>query len=356
MASNNIYKKLAQHLDSFPQGFPATDSGKELTLLAHLFTPDEAGLALALSLDDQPIEQILEKAGMSKSGGMGLVKSMVTKGLVNMLRSDRGIEISLLPFVVGFYERQVFRMDDTFAQLFEDYYHEAQQNLLSVEPQFHRVIPIHQTIPVDIEIHPEESLMDILSKKQAWAVFDCVCRKQRHMLNQACDHPIKVCLAMSDSPGAFDHAPEMDALDLQGALAVLDFAAQAGLVHTVSNQKDGVSYVCNCCSCGCGLLRGMADLKLSNVVARSTYFASVDEALCTACGMCAASCQFTAIEIDQVARVEKIVCTGCGLCVRVCPEEAINMFQRSPGEIKPIPENTEDWLSQRQQARGLSST
>jgi hypothetical protein len=42
-----------------------------------------------------------------------------------MQRGASGIEVNLPPFIVGFYENQVFRIDETFAQLFEDYYHEV---------------------------------------------------------------------------------------------------------------------------------------------------------------------------------------------------------------------------------------
>jgi hypothetical protein len=44
MENQDIYRALADHLDSFPQGFPATKSGKELDLLAYLFTPMKRNL------------------------------------------------------------------------------------------------------------------------------------------------------------------------------------------------------------------------------------------------------------------------------------------------------------------------
>ena len=35
----DVYKRLAEHLDDLPAGFPATDSGVELRILKRLFTP-----------------------------------------------------------------------------------------------------------------------------------------------------------------------------------------------------------------------------------------------------------------------------------------------------------------------------
>ena len=46
----DIYQKLAHHLDDLPGGFPSTESGVELRILRRLFTPDQAELALHLTL------------------------------------------------------------------------------------------------------------------------------------------------------------------------------------------------------------------------------------------------------------------------------------------------------------------
>lgn len=322
------YQALAQHLDSFPQGFPSTQSRKELELLAYLFTPEEAQFALNISLSFKPLKEITEKVGLTSSESQSLIKSMANKGLLNFQRGADGIEVNMPPFIVGFYENQVFRMDETFAQLFEDYYQEAMHEILSVEPQFQRVIPVNESISAGVEILPEEDVSLIVSSKQAWAVLDCICRKQQALIGKACGHPLKVCLALSDKPGAFDGATEMEVLDLHGALQVLDIAAQAGLVHTVSNRKHDITYVCNCCTCGCGLLRGIAEAHISNVMASSSYYALVDSDRCIGCGECESMCQFEAITILDVALIDKDVCTGCGVCTRVCPEEAIALMRR----------------------------
>ena len=51
MIMNTIYKQLAEHLDQIPNGFPATESGVELKILAKLFTEDEATIACHMSLN-----------------------------------------------------------------------------------------------------------------------------------------------------------------------------------------------------------------------------------------------------------------------------------------------------------------
>jgi ferredoxin len=210
---------------------------------------------------------------------------------------------------------------------------------------------VNSPINTDVEILPEEDVTAIVSQKKAWAVLDCICRKQQALLGHACEHPLRVCLAMSDTPGAFDRVEEMDALDLPIALKVLDIAAKSGLVHTVSNRKSDISYVCSCCTCSCGLLRGIADLHMANIVARSAYYAVVDDEICIGCGDCVEKCQFTAIRMEDVAVINRNACAGCGVCVRICPQGAITLLQRPPEEIKPIPDDEDVWLSQRHEFR-----
>jgi NAD-dependent dihydropyrimidine dehydrogenase PreA subunit len=351
MENRETYLKLAQLLDSFPQGFPTTKSEKELEILAYLFSPEEAHLASHLSLNYESLVEVTRIAGIPVSEGRQLAKSMVSKGLISLNRGESGIEIRLFPFIVGFYENQVSRMDETFAQLFEDYYREASFDLLSMEPQFHRVIPVNASINAAIEILPEENVSELISRKKAWVVLDCVCRKQQALLGKGCEHPLRVCLAMSDVPGVFDGQEEMEALDLDGALSVLDKAACSGLVHTVSNHKGDISYVCNCCTCSCGLLRGIAEANIANVVARSSYFATVDEDLCIGCGDCEVMCQFGAVTLIEVAEVNETVCVGCGVCARTCPEGAITLVMRAPEDVLDVPNSSNDWLTQRESAR-----
>jgi hypothetical protein len=63
--SEDVYRKLAQRLDAIPNGFPATQSGVELRLLAKMFTPDEAGLACVMRLSHESATDIAARNGMA---------------------------------------------------------------------------------------------------------------------------------------------------------------------------------------------------------------------------------------------------------------------------------------------------
>jgi len=120
----DVYRQLARRLDSVPNGFPATESGVELRLLAKLFTPQEAALAAGMHLLYEPAEAIAARAGMEPQEAYRTLKDMARKGLIRARRGEGGLVFALLPFVVGIYEEQLRRMDAELAALMEEYFRE----------------------------------------------------------------------------------------------------------------------------------------------------------------------------------------------------------------------------------------
>ena len=349
------YQQLAQRLDALPNGFPPTDDGAELRLLANLFTPEEAELAAQLRLTLETPKQIAARIDGDPKAIRLQLKGMARRGLIKANRHpDGGLGYGLLPFVVGIYEYQVERMDAELAQLFEDYYQQAFGETLTVAPQVHRVIPVNQTVRTDMEIQPYESAAQIVDNTQAWGVVDCICRKQKALIGDGCNHPLDVCMVLSPTPGAFDQSSTIRALTRDEAMATLQRAAEAGLVHSVSNNQQGLWYLCNCCTCSCGILRGMADLGMANVVARSSFINTVDEDQCIGCGDCLSYCQFDALSLQDVVQVNDPRCVGCGVCVPVCPENALGLIRRPAEQVKPPPATESDWQADRSAARGLN--
>jgi len=352
--TTEIYKRLAQTLDSLPNGFPSTGDGAELRLLAKLFTPEEATLAVLLTPDLETVNTIVARTGLEANDLRKRLKDMVRHGLISSGRMDAGLGFGLMPFIVGIYEMQVDNIDKELARLAEDYFQQSFGKALSVKPQFHRIIPVGESIRNSMEVFPFESASDLVNAAQAWGVLDCICRKQKALIGEACDHPLDVCMTLEEHPGAFDNNPTIRAINREEAFATLKRAATAGLVHSVSNNQHGVHYICNCCTCSCGILRGMASLGVANVIARSAFVNTVDEMLCNACENCLGYCQFNALTIENVAQVNSIRCVGCGVCVQACPSEALILVRRPEAEIMPIPDTLADWKTQRASARGLN--
>ena len=351
--TQDSYKHLAERLDSLPNGYPPTEDGAELRLLAKIFTPEEAELAAQLRVPLETAEQIATRLGGDYTATRKLLKGMAHRGLIRAGKSDGGLGYGLLPFVVGIYENQLGVLDKELADLFEEYYLQAFTQMLTITPAFHRVVPVGESIKNDMEVAPFESAAGIIENAKSWAVMDCICRKQTALIGKPCKHPVDVCMIMNNKPDVFTTSDEIRALTKAEAYEVLRRADQAGLVHAVSNNQNGTWYICNCCTCSCGILRGMAELGIANVVASSAFVNTVDTDLCTACGLCVDSCQFGALTVDDVAVVNNTSCVGCGVCVNACPDHALTLVRRPEEEIKPVPESIIDWGIQRAEARGI---
>lgn len=353
MMDKDPYKNLAERLDAIPNGFPATDDGIELKILGKLFTPEEAALASNLRLTLETPKELGERIHDDPKELRKTLRDMARRGLITARPTDGGLGYGLMPFAVGIYEMQAGSIDAELAQLFEDYYLKVFGHILNMEPQVHRIIPVDESVRVDMEIQPYESASRILSSAKSWGVLDCICRVQKSLIGERCEHPLDVCMVMSDRPGVFNHSNTITPLSLDEAVQTLKRAADAGLVHSVSNTQKEIWYICNCCTCSCGILRGIADLGIANVVARSAFVNRVDETLCLACEDCIDYCQFNALAVEDYATVDQARCVGCGVCIPICPENALGLVRRPLEETKPIPQTDDEWLMARSVSRGL---
>ena len=209
-------------------------------------------------------------------------------------------------------------------------------------------------LPFDIEIYPYEQATELIENAKAWGVRDCICRLQQELIGRGCDGPLESCLVFAPVEGVFDRSETTRAITKEEALDILRQTEDAGLVHSPGNFRDGHNYICNCCTCCCGVLRSVAEFSVPTAIASSGFVAVVDVELCTGCGDCIARCHFGALSVpDDTCLADAGCCVGCGLCVTACPSEALSLARRAEGKIPPLPENREDWMAQRTQSRGL---
>ncbi len=160
---------------------------------------------------------------------------------------------------------------------------------------------------------------------------------------------------------AVDHDPERE--KVQQALKeaqerrdteakVLADADREGLVHSVNNAQTEVYYVCNCCTCSCGVLRGMVEYGSENSIARSDFYARVEEDLCTGCESCIERCQFNAMAmVDGICQVDRVKCYGCGLCIASCESEALLLIPKKADKRTPPPADDAAWRVKRAEFR-----
>lgn len=345
--TESIYRQLAEALNSLPEGFPPVPDDSHLRLLEYFFTPEEAALAVQLKAEVEPMRPLIERLGGDPRETGAALKDMAKRGLIKFGRGEAGSGFALEPFVVGIYENHAGRIDAEMAALFEKYYMSGFGNMLVSQPQAHRIIPVQESVQSTSEVRPYESLIEIVKKARSIGVQDCICRKQKALIGDPCDHLMEVCMALAPMEGAFTNSEVFKELSTDEALELLKACAEDGLVHSVSNNQEGNYYICNCCTCSCGFLRGMKDLGVANVMARSAFVNTVNEDECIACGSCMEACPFDALTLEDTIVVNELRCTGCGVCIPTCPTGALSLVRRPEDEIKPVPETHAHWAEER---------
>jgi electron transport complex protein RnfB len=318
-----LYRLLANRLDAIPNGFPRTASGVELRLLAKIFTLEEASLAAVMRLHREPAADIAARAGADPGRAYKVLKGMARKGLVRVKKGKGELYFGLMPFVVGFYEEQLPRMDQEMAQLLEQYLVETRGMVASQGPSVHRVIPVGEAVPFQLEVYAYEQASALLESAQSWGVRDCICRVQQKLVGKGCDRPVEACLVFAPVENAFGHD------------------------QTIR------FYICNCCPCCCGVLRGLTEFDIPTALASSGFYCSVDAQICSGCGECLERCHFGALSLSgEVCEVEVARCVGCGLCASACSTGALQLERRP--DYAPPPGDLKEWMLQRAQARGIS--
>jgi ferredoxin len=337
--ADEIYEQLAEALARLPNGFTRTASRAEIPMLRKIYPADEAAICTQLGREMEPVDLIAARIGLAEGEARKKLMAMVRRGLVWFDREGGKARFRLAPFVVGSYEAQLDNMDHELSHLFEDYLMAGgAEDIMRPQPALNRVVPARGALKTEA-ILPYQDVREILEAGKSFRVHDCICRKQQHHMGHDCKFPQHVCLTISQQEGG---GP--DNVSREDALALLDRVEEIGLVHTVSNMRNGLSFVCNCCGCCCGIMRGINEKGIAHSVAYASYLAHIDPDACTGCGICIERCQVHAIaEANGVAVVDATRCIGCGLCVTGCPSDAAHLHRKPEAEIALPPVDYHDW-------------
>ena len=354
--SDEIYQKLAKVLDTLPNGFPATESGVEIKLLKKIFDPDQAELFGDLRLAFEPAEQIAERTGRPLEGLEEKLIAMTERGQLWGIQLGETWLFKMVPWVFGIFEFQLPHLDREMSEMWEEYHKTFGQEFFSKTPQMMQTLPIEEEISVQQEALPYERVSSLIDNGQSFLVNECVCKKEHDLVDKPCDRPLEVCLAIAPVEGVFDNSSRGRVISREEAYKLLAECEENGLVHLTGNTQNDRFYICNCCGCCCGVLRGINDLGIpATDVINSHYYAKIDPDECTDCGTCINErCQVGAIEErDDHSEIIPERCIGCGLCITTCPGEAIQLVRRPESEVVQPPADQEQWYKERGQLRGV---
>jgi Na+-translocating ferredoxin:NAD+ oxidoreductase subunit B len=337
--SDDIYRRLAAHLDDLPAGFPATQTGVELRILRRLFTEDEAAMAILLSVLPEGPESVAVRAELPVSETARRLEAISRKGLIYRHGSDDGsFRYSANQYVIGIWEYQVNRLEPELVRDMDEY-----MGTLMMEgpwkgtPQL-RTIPIMQAIPVRHEVLAHEEAAGMVAKQDRFLIAPCICRRERNMVGEGCGRLEDACLIMGGGVEYYEQNGVGRRIDREEALAILERADREGLVLQPSNAKR-IANICMCCGCCCGVLRTIRKHPRPAEFVSSPFRASLDEAACEDCGLCLARCPMDALgrSAEGKVRLDPGRCIGCGLCVSTCSGKSLGLVRKPEAEQRDVP-------------------
>jgi hypothetical protein len=242
---SDVYEKLRERLDMFPQGFARTESGVELEILQRLFKPEEAEIMLHLKPMPEKLADIAKRTGKDERKLSDMLYDMSKRGLIMRWQNPaKEMYYFLIPWIIGIYEHQLNNMSKENVELFEKYYHEGMApNWKDRKTGMVRVIPVQQEIEGKTEIQPYEKVSEIIEKHTRFAVAECICRKQQKMLGHGCDKLLEACLSFG--PGADFYIENGIGREItkDEARKILARAEEDGLVHCSTNKAGTKNFI-----------------------------------------------------------------------------------------------------------------
>lgn len=341
MAERDLYRRLQQHLDRMPIGFPATASGVEIRILKRLFSPEDAAIALELSAIAEPVDAIHARLARQYSVERlrARLDDMAARGLV--LRGERHgtPQYGKLPFVLGIYEFQLPRLTAELERDVLQYFEEGFGTAVHTKGTTQM-----RTVPVNVSLTPERDVATyddirahVRESPGPFAAMECICRLGKGLVGHPCVQTQRhdTCLTIGPAAEGMVRTGAARFVSREKMLELLDEADHDGLVLQPGNTQDP-QFVCCCCGCCCGVLTIAKRMPEPARYLTTNYVAVVDEALCEACGTCYARCQMDAVSLDTGrAQVLTTHCIGCGLCLSTCQPGAMTLAPTGRPQVPP---------------------
>jgi len=339
-----IYRKLQEHLDKMPIGYPATESGIEIKILKHLFTLEQAEIALTLGFYPEKVKKLHRKLKQySREELVQKLDEMYFKGLINRgVTDENGEEVkyyAAAPLAIGMFEYQLNRLTPEFFNAVEEYFDQGfldEFNRTKI-PQI-RTIPIEQSVEHDQVIASYDDLKQVIEEIGGpIAVADCICRTGKDMTGDPCKKTDlrESCFSFRTAAKVYIEKGLGREISKDEALKILEKAQEDGLVLQPGNSQRPMN-ICTCCGCCCGVLSHQNKLEEPAQFFASNFYAKVDPDECIGCAVCVDRCNMNAIDLEETVAVVNLArCIGCGACVPTCTSEAIKLYKKDKNIVPP---------------------
>ncbi|MHA1386637.1 MAG: 4Fe-4S dicluster domain-containing protein [Candidatus Helarchaeota archaeon] len=342
MVESNFYEIVRQKLDIGDIKHPKHEkiyelmkifwNEEDIELLSHF---PSAGEVISL-------KALIEKSGMPKDQVKRILKKVVKKKTIAKIGRNYGLE-PLLPGVFEAYfiarqdsEENLKKAAKIYRYIFENAAEVGMNKegfllfspLLPYEAEV-KLIEINKPIESKSKVLSYELVEELIKKNDFFAVIPCQCRLIAELNGEKCEvAPAEMgCFLVGPSVLAVVNMGFGKALTKEEAIEYLKKTEKAGLVHNADYDSSDHTFICNCCSCHCGILLPLKKFKIPYL--KPTNFSpEINQELCVLCKTCLNICPMGAISFQEAE--EKMIinlglCIGCGVCATNCAKNAISM-------------------------------
>jgi len=342
--SKDIYGRLADALNERSKWLPLVLCQEFYELAEELFTPEQAEIANNMPNEPVTIEKLATKIPEANVEELyNKLEEMAVRGLVVIKERGGKKHYELLPLAPGSLELQfIAGQTDERAKrihiLFRKYHKailnqlvEAPSSVSSAKTEGSKVIPVKKTLDTHMSILPYNEVMRLIDSTEHIAAGTCCCRHGGDLGGKPCDRPKdNICMVFGESVPYTASYGFASPVSKDQARQIIDEAERTGLVHQYTNNKDMyIDFLCNCCGCHCGILKGVIHSPLPSITAKANWVIEVEDDECTGCGACIDRCWVKALKMEgDMAVCDENRCIGCGLCIYVCPTDALKLLGR----------------------------
>ena len=340
---DTVYLNLAKHLEDLIMGYPYSDA--LLELLAEMFTPQEAQIALAIPNDLPPLEvvsadRIISRCELPPQTVRDALHSLAQRHLIySRITADGMAGYALLQ--VGYGIPQTFfwggREDSNarrMAKLVLKYFTVPTTGKIygGVKTKSYKYSPVGVSIDVAMQgVLPSEQIGPIVQQTSKIAVAHCPCRMSAKLLGRTdCHHSLENCLKYDEMAEFVIDKGIARQISKDECMHILEKSEREGLVHMVDNTRGQVKHTCNCCGDYCWNVGIIRRRKIPRDQLMAVYFIRETELEeCIGCGACADICPVDAVAMaDGLPVVDMDWCIGCGVCAVTCPADVIRISRR----------------------------
>ncbi|MHA1360394.1 MAG: 4Fe-4S dicluster domain-containing protein [Candidatus Helarchaeota archaeon] len=364
---DDVYEKVRQKLVIGAIRTPEHE--KVIELMKVFWNEDEIALLSHFPKSGKliSVKELTEKSGIPKTQVRTLLKGVAKRHTIAKL----GSKYSLVPLLPGVFEGYFIARQDSEDKLQQaallyrfliknipslTTFNEEITNKLSGTPitspllpydAQERLITVDESVAVEPRVVSMELVKAMIDKNDTFAALTCPCRLVGEMSGEPCEvAPAELGCFVAGAPAALIiEAGFGRALTKTEAIEFIRQTEEAGLVHnTMGTAGDEVYSICNCCNCHCGALHPTHQTQFAlKFISPSNFTPKHNTDQCILCEKCVDICPMDAITHpsgEDTLVFNPSLCIGCGICAANCPETAIQMVkvrENTPNSFESMP-------------------